>query len=312
MSELKIILLCSSRFALPAMWQLSFLNQLASVAIPVHCEDMIAETKELLKNVPVPVIILNKAEFTDQLTDAITKYEVNAGLVMTFSYMIPDVVYNLPAKGFFNVHPGPLPAYRGADPIFQQIKNRENYAAVTIHKIETKADSGAIVLQERIPLLPDDTHGLLDSKLSQVAAKLTGTLMKIMEFGFDVPSKPQDETKAHYFKRQGEKDITIDWENMEAASIVALINACNPWNKGAVAKINNKIIRLAAAEVTDQPGIIKLPAGTIISIDEAGMQIAAINGEAVTVGIICIDEGLFLPGRLKQFGLAAGIVFERS
>ena len=67
-------------------------------------------------------------------------------------------------------------------------------------------------------------------------------------FSLPVHSKQQDERKARYFDRQTEWDITIQWEDMDASSIIALVNACNPWNKGAVAKINNWVIRLLEVE----------------------------------------------------------------
>jgi methionyl-tRNA formyltransferase len=311
MNEIKVILLCSSRFAIPTLRQLFFFNQLGVVAIPAHCEEMIEQTREVLKGSPIPIIVLNKAGFAEQLTTAIEEYGINTGLILTFSYIIPPSVYQSPSLGFFNVHPALLPAYRGADPVFQQIKNRERNTGVTIHKVEEAPDTGAIVIQEMIPLESDDTYGMLTEKLSQLSAKLVSVVIKLAGYGFSVPAKLQDESKASYFKRQGASDISIDWDVMDAGSIIALINACNPWNKGAVTRINNKIIRLLEAEETEHSEDMQVPGGVILSIDEDGMVISSTGGEAIKVGIVFMDEGFFNSSRLKQFGMITGMQFEK-
>jgi len=310
MEDLKVILLCSSRFAFPVMQHLAYFNQLGAVVIPAHCKEMIEETKQALKPTDIPVIVTGKKDFEEQAITAIEKYAINVGLVLTFSYIIPRSVFSLPVKGFYNVHPGPLPAYRGVDPIFHQIKNREKYAGVTIHKVDDDADTGEIVLQEKIQLLSHDTYGLLAEKLAQVAAKLVGTLTTILSMGFTAPSKPQDESKAHYYEKQSLNEIAIDWHTMDADEIIALINACNPHNKGAASKINNKIIRLLQAEKYDNDAAQPQPAGTILSIDDDSMEIAVTKGNLLKVSFIYIDEGFLTPFYLRQMGLSPGVAFE--
>lgn len=203
-----------------------------------------------------------------------------------------------------------MPAYRGADPVFHQIRNQEKIAGVTIHKVDEGADTGEIVLEEKILLQPSDTYGLLSEKLAQVAGKLTATLIKILSVGFSAPSKPQDETRAHYYKKQSLQEVAINWNKMDADSIIALINACNPYNKGAAAKINNKIIGLLHAEKYDDDLDSSQPAGTILSIDDESMDIAVMNGQLLKVSFIHIDEEFLTPFYLKQLGLTKGMIFE--
>lgn len=310
MDDIKVILLCSSSFAFPVMHHLAYFNQLGAVIIPSHCDVMIEQTKEALKTTDIPVITVSKKDFEEQAITAIEKYNINTGLVLTFSYIIPRSVFSLPVKGFFNVHPGPLPAYRGADPIFHQIKNREKYAGVTIHKVDEGADTGEIVLQEKILLLPHDTYGLLAEKLAQVAGKLVMTLIKILSMGFTAPSKPQEENLAHYYEKQSLHEIAIDWQTMDADNIIALINACNPHNKGAATKINNKIIRILQAEKYDDDSATTQLPGTILSLDDECIEIAATNGKLLKVGFVHIDEGFLSPYYLSQFGITKGMSFE--
>jgi methionyl-tRNA formyltransferase len=308
MSEPRVIVLCGSRFALPALQQLAFFKQLAAVALPADAEEMIDNTKLVLTGAGVPLIEVTNKTFEKKIVQAINIHGVDTGLMLAFPYKIPASIYQLPANGFYNVHPGMLPAYRGPDPVFQQIKNKEKYAGVTIHKVDNDYDTGPVVISEQIKLVPEDTHGILNEKLSFTAAKLTGTLLKLLSFDIAIPSRPQDEAKARYYQKQVNSDVSINWQIMDAATIIALINACNPWNKGAITKLNNKIIRLMEATcIEGQPS----PAqpGTIISINESGVVIAALNNQAVCVRLIYIDEGFLLAQRLKQFGVLPGVKF---
>ncbi len=310
MEAVKVILLCGSRFAIPALREMYFFQQLAAVVIPRHCKEMIEETREALTGSGIPVLLVGKDDLADQLNDAIKKYSVNIGLIATFSYLIPSSVYSLPAKGFFNVHPGPLPEYRGPDPIFRQMKNGESLAGVTIHKLTEEMDTGSIVMKEMIRIEKEDTYGLLSAKLAQTAAGMIRSLLKLAGFGMAIPSRPQDESKAVYHKRQGAKDISIDWNAMDADSVISLINACNPWNKGAVTKINNKIIRLVEAVKLTHADTGDAAAGTITGFAENGMVVSMIRGEAIRVNIVYTDEGFFPAGRLGGFGLRVGNQFE--
>ena len=229
---------------------------------------------------------------------------------MTFSYKIPASVYTMPEKGFFNVHPSPLPLYRGADPIFQQIKNREAYAGVTVHKLDDGIDTGPVVIKELIRLDRNDTYGMLTTKLSVIAANLVRTLVKLAGFDLNITAKPQDETRASYFPKQIAKDIVINWNEMMADDVVALINACNPWNKGAVTKMNNKLIRFVQASKGQEDNMPSAMPGTILSFRESTAIISTCCGEALKLSIISVDEGFYCAADLRLFGIVEGSRFE--
>jgi methionyl-tRNA formyltransferase len=310
MSQPRVILFCSSLLALPALQELVFFNQLAVVIIPSNCEDMIGHARSVLQNTEIPVVLVKKKTYEEQVTVAIEQYQANTGLLITFPYLIPEKIYSKPVHGFYNVHPGPLPAYRGADPVFQQIKNREKKATVTIHLLIEEPDAGPVVMQEMIVLNPADTYGMLTSKLGIAAAKLIRALLKLIDFDLSVPSRPQDESKARFFKKQNADEIVINWETMAAGDIVALIHACNPWNKGAVTKLNHKIIRLLEAELTGTTQSPDETAGTIISIGKEGLLVVAADKQLICIRVIYTDEGYLLASRLDELGLQKGQCFQ--
>ena len=309
MNEIRIILLCGGRFALDTIRELIFLRLLVTIAVPEESEEMMENLQAVLQGSGVPLLSLKKEFFASQLRQAMDEQRVNLGLVLGFSYKIPAVVYDYPIHGFYNVHPGPLPAYRGADPVFQQIKNREKFAGATLHRIDKGMDSGPVVMEETIPLEEEDTHGMLVSKLALAASRLCQVLIRILAYGIVPPVKPQDEGHAHYYKKQGAAEVVIDWGKMDGASIVALANACNPWNKGAVTRIGDRIIRiLAARKIYPEEHENKTP-GTILGMDDNGMRIQTLYGEAIEVKLFYTEEGFMLATDIARLGINPGSVF---
>lgn len=312
MNETKLILLCGSRMALPVMRDLVFYQQLAAVVIPEHCRNFTDEVQLLLKESGIPVLTVTKKDFVTKLQQAIKKYGATIGLMVTFTYKLPAAVYNLPPDGFFNMHPGPLPGYRGPDPVFWQIKNQESYAGIAIHKVDDDFDTGNMVLSDKIRLAATDTYGILSTKLAELAARLTGVLVKMAGFGIAIPSRPQNNEKAVYHKRQGPAEISINWQTMDAETIIALVNACNPWNKGAVTKINNRLIRILESEkiIAGENTVQQVAPGVIQAIDEKGIVVSAINNTSLIIKYVYIDEGFLPASRLAEIGFAIGNNFQ--
>lgn len=306
MTETRIFILCSARIAIPSVRNLVMARQLAFVAIPEHCTELIEEMTGLLQPLGIPVLTVDKDNFAAKIRKAIAEYKANLGFVITFSFKIPQQLVTLPQKGFFNVHPGPLPEYRGADPVFQQIKNRETHAGVTIHRLAEKMDTGAVLIRQMIKLSPEDTYGIVDANLGELAASMIGTVMKMIALEIDLPVKVQDELKARYFKRQERKDILINWDNMEAAAIIALINACNPWNKGAVTVLNNKIIRLLSAVHDVEMDTGSVSPGTITEANKNFIAVAVKPAGVLKIDYFYLDEGFLHANALVRMGIQKG------
>jgi methionyl-tRNA formyltransferase len=310
MEKIKTVLLCCSRFAFPAMQQLAYTGILGGVIIPEQHTKLIEETKESLGVSNIPVVAVNKKNFEEVAIRFIADNNINLGLVVTFNFTLPNTLFTKPTKGFYNVHPGPLPQYRGSDPIFHQIKNREKYSAVTIHQLDEGLDSGAIILQEKIGLLQTDTYGLLEVKLARLAQKLVETLTKIIAMGFNPPSRPQKESKAICYPKQEPKEFTIDWNTMKADAIIALTNACNPYNNGAATLLNHKLIRFLHVEKIESATPHQMQPGTILFIDADNLEIATLAGEHINVKFLYTEEGYLTPASLLALGVTKGLCFK--
>jgi folate-dependent phosphoribosylglycinamide formyltransferase PurN len=74
--------------------------------------------------------------------------------------ILKESVFKLPRLGSINLHQGLTPYYRGGPSVFWELFNGEKQAGMTVHFVETKVDSGEIILQDTVPLEYDYSYGL--------------------------------------------------------------------------------------------------------------------------------------------------------
>jgi methionyl-tRNA formyltransferase len=88
-----------------------------------------------------------------------------------------------------------------------------------------------------------------------------------------------------------------------------MINACNPWNKGACAIFNHQPILFIEAEIPDEFEFEGVP-GTIITLGEKeGLQIGCNDRKLIRINVICTPEGIFSSKKLWEYGLKPGELF---
>jgi methionyl-tRNA formyltransferase len=110
---------------------------------------------------------LKNPEFLEQLKQLKPDLQV----VVAFR-MLPEVVWNLPPLGTFNLHASLLPQYRGAAPLNWVIINGETETGLTTFLLSHEIDTGKILFQENEPIFPEDTVGDLHDRLMVKGASL--------------------------------------------------------------------------------------------------------------------------------------------
>lgn len=309
MGNIKAILLCNNPIAIPGIREFLFQGVIAAICIPEKNREMQHILNALLAETGVPLFLLSKKEYKTQLHDIIEQFKPDVGLIMTFPFILPEEIINQPKKGFVNFHYGLLPYCRGPQPILWHLLNNDSEAGVSLHQLDTGIDTGPIIMQEKIQIAPNDTYGTLQTKLAYLAAKQAVNFLKILSYGTIIPSSPQDESKAAYYNMPAAKNLTINWEEMSAEKIVRLVNACNPWNKGAGTSINNWFIGITEAEVAGNCNEEGQP-GTILFCDKTNGLIAQTSdNKKLIINIIYTNEGFFSGWRLGEFGIQPGMMF---
>lgn len=128
--------------------------------------------------------------------------------------MLPEVVWNMPPIGTFNLHASLLPQYRGAAPINWAVINGEKETGVTTFFLRHEIDTGNIILQEKIEIGPDENAGSVHDRLMVVGAELVLKTVDQIISG-EVKTIPQDKIANEKLLKPAPKifknDCKIDW-----------------------------------------------------------------------------------------------------
>lgn len=307
MNEVRALILCNNPIAIPGIKEFLFYGKVAAIATTRRNKEMQHVLGQLLKDTNVPLLVLEKKTYKEQLSAAIKETNANIGLLMTFPFIITKEILEMPAKGFINIHYGLLPQCRGPQPILRHLLNNDEETGVTIHIVDEGIDTGPVVIQEKTAIEANDTYGTLQAKLAFLAAKGAAQLLKILSYGSIVPATAQDESKAAYYEMPTAEELTINWNKMTAQQILRLINTCNPWNKGAGTVINDWLIGVTAATIAGETSDDAVP-GTIIA-DKNGLMVKTADGKLLRLDIIYTNEGFFTGERFTGFGIKPGMRF---
>ena len=136
---------------------------------------------------------LKDSSFIEELRS----YQADLQIVVAFR-MLPEVVWNMPRLGTFNLHASLLPQYRGAAPINWAVMNGDAETGVTTFMLKHEIDTGNIILQKKIAIADDENVGSVHDRLMAIGAQLvTKTVDVIIESestNIPLPTIPQIET----------------------------------------------------------------------------------------------------------------------
>ena len=123
--------------------------------------------------------------------EALRTWKADLQIVVAFR-MLPEVVWNMPRLGTFNLHASLLPQYRGAAPINWAVINGETETGITTFFLKHEIDTGEVIQQVRVPIAETDDVGMVHDKLMHLGARLvTETVDAILDG--TVKSIPQED-----------------------------------------------------------------------------------------------------------------------
>ena len=129
--------------------------------------------------------------------EQLRSYNADLQIVVAFR-MLPEIVWNMPRLGTFNLHASLLPQYRGAAPINWAVINGEKETGATTFMLQHEIDTGNIILQERISIADDENVGSVHDRLMTMGAGLvTRTVDLIIDSENNlqpIPTTPQDDS----------------------------------------------------------------------------------------------------------------------
>ncbi|MCK4304075.1 MAG: methionyl-tRNA formyltransferase, partial [Candidatus Eisenbacteria sp.] len=169
----------------------------------------------------------------------------------------------LPRLGCINLHPSLLPRYRGLSPIPWAILRGDPLTGVTVYRMTEGVDSGPVLLQRAVEILPNDTGGSLGSKLAIYGAQLICQAVRGLADG-KLHGVEQNPEAASYAPRLQRQDGLLDWR-LPATQVERMVRAFDPW-PGTYCYLRKARVKILAVSVVDEIPRRVAP-GTILSAD---------------------------------------------
>ncbi|MCU7694466.1 methionyl-tRNA formyltransferase [Haoranjiania flava] len=170
--------------------------------------------------------------------------DLNADLQIVVAFrMLPKAVWNMPRLGTVNLHASLLPQYRGAAPINWAIINGETETGLTTFKLRHEIDTGNILLQEKVAVLPEDNAGTLHDKMKDIGGRLVVKTVEAIAAGNIVESvQTMEGRQLKTAPKLYKETCKINFEDT-AASIHNLVRGLSPF-PAAFTYLQEKLVKI--------------------------------------------------------------------
>ena len=210
---------------------------------------------------------------------------LNPDLCVTaaFGQILSQEILDIPTIGTVNVHSSLLPKYRGSAPINWAIIQGETQTGITTMMTDKGLDTGDILLQKEMEILPGENAEELTMRMAPIGAELLIETIRLLEKG-ECPRRKQIEEEMSYFPMFKKEMGEIDWQ-MTAHEIVCRVRGLIPWPGASFSWMGGETIKVWKAEECDfsgQPGqILKSDAkeGLIIAAGEKAVRVIELQAQ---------------------------------
>lgn len=198
--DLKIIFMGTPEFAVASLRALVE-NGYQVVAVVTQPDKPVGRHQDRLQPPAVKVYaqehnipVLQPVKMKDpEFVEALRAYEADLQVVVAFR-LLPEIIWDMPRFGTFNVHAALLPQYRGAAPINWAVINGETEAGVTTFFLDKDVDTGRIILQKPFPIPADaDVEYVYDGLMNLGAGLALETIDLMLAHDGNIPSKDQQQ-----------------------------------------------------------------------------------------------------------------------
>lgn len=198
--------------------------------------------------------------------------------------MLPEVVWNMPPMGTFNLHASLLPQYRGAAPINWAVINGETETGITTFFLKHEIDTGEIIQQVRIPIADADNVGVVHDKLMVLGARLVVETVDNILLG-KVHPVPQEQLMGAGAELRPAPKIfketcRIDWTK-PLKQVYDFVRGLSPYPAAWCELVreadgNRQALKVYVAEKLFQPHQLK--AGQVVSDGKTYLRVAVADG----------------------------------
>lgn len=207
--------------------------------------------------------------------------EADLQIVVAFR-MLPEVVWNMPRLGTFNLHASLLPQYRGAAPINWAVINGDTETGITTFFLKHEIDTGEIIDQVRVPIADTDNVEVVYNRLMNLGGDLVlKTVDAILEG--NIKTTPQEELASEEDLRLAPKifkeTCRIDW-HAGVKRVYDFVRGLSPYPAAwtEFCQEGNAPLMLKIFETEKQFVAHELEPGTIVTDKKTFFRIASTDG----------------------------------
>jgi methionyl-tRNA formyltransferase len=164
---------------------------------------------------------------SDEAVTILRSYRPDVAVVVAYGMLLPQAALDVPRHGCLNLHASLLPRWRGAAPIQRAIMAGDPETGVAVMCMEAGLDTGAVGLEDRVPIGPDITAGELHDELAGLGADLMVRALAALEAN-QLAFTPQSAEGATYARKITNEEARIDW-NRPASEIHDQVRGLSPF-----------------------------------------------------------------------------------
>lgn len=213
--------------------------------------------------------------------ERLASYHADLFIVVAFR-MLPAVVWQMPRLGTFNLHASLLPQYRGAAPINFAIINGETETGLTTFFLNEEIDKGAVIMREKVAILPDESAGELHDELMALGNTVVVETIQKIESG-EVVALPQEELTENQPLKPAPK-ITkefcnVDW-SQDCQSIYNHIRGLSPYPAAHTRLVsdNGEAIDMKVFSSEMEPCQTQMAVGSVVTDNKKYLKVAVKDG----------------------------------
>jgi len=227
------------------------LESIGGIPIVQNTNYSTAEKLALERHIPINYVQDSNLK---QLSFELKKYQPDYLLVACFPFKLPPSVWQLPKIAALNLHPSMLPAYRGPQPIFWQLKNGEVKTGITLHLLNDEFDAGDVVIQSEVALRPGMRGRAIETKLGEFGARLFLEALRLYQLN-NVNIQPQGWVQATYMPEPKYEDFEIS-TRWSARRAFMFMRGTEEWGRSYQVKLGDTNVLLKTAMAYSPSGRI--------------------------------------------------------
>ena len=282
--DLRIIFMGTPEFAVPSLKALIYsgFNVVGVITAP---DKEAGRGKKLRMSAVKEFAIDNKLNILQphklkepNFINELTELKANLQIVVAFR-MLPEVVWDMPEYGTFNLHASLLPQYRGAAPINFALINGEKNTGLTTFFLDKEIDTGRIIKQEQITINQSDDVGSLHDKMMQLGSKLVTDTVDLILSGKTTTHEQSTLIKENETLKSAHKInkeyCRINWNN-ESNIIYNFIRGLSPYPTAFSTLVSkngtNHLVKIYKVAITstqkhpEKPGFIITNGNTYLNV----------------------------------------------